>query len=411
MGRNIVVIGGGPAAVLAALEAKRVDPAADVTLVSDESCEPYEKPPLSKAVLLGKAKAEDALIAGPAGLAQRGVALRLGTRCTAVDRVSKRIDTTAGPLPYDALVIATGSRVRELPAFPKGAPHVHYLRTAEDARTLKDEISRGGHLLVVGAGLIGLEAAASAAMLGLHVTVVEAAPRLMSRTCDDDSAARIRAEHEKHGVQFELGRSVVRSAAQPDGTVAVEIDDGRTLVARAVLIGVGVSPDDALASAAGLDVNDGILVDAECRTSDPNIFAAGDATRLVNSHDPLGTERLENWRHAQDQGAVAGRNAAGSADRYTPLPSYWSEQYDLYIQGVGRPVQDAQRVSRTPSEKSSVSFEVNSGIIHHAIGINAQKDMAVIRRLIERRVPVDPAALADPAQPLNAMLKSAPAKA
>lgn len=405
MGRNIVVIGGGPAAVLAVLEAKRVDPAADVTLVSDESCEPYEKPPLSKAVLLGKAKAEDALIAGPAGLAQRGVALRLGTRCIAVDRVSKRIDTTAGPLPYDALVIATGSRVRELPAFPKGAPRVHYLRTAEDARMLKDEISRGRHLLVVGAGLIGLEAAASAAMLGLQVTVIEAASRLMSRTCDEVSAARILAEHEKHGVQFELDNMIVRSTAGPDGRLMVEIGGGRTLTADAVLIGTGVKPDDALAAATGLDVNDGILVDTECRTSDPSIFAAGDVTRLV---DAGVTERLENWRHAQDQGAVAGRNAAGSADKYKPLPSYWSEQYDLYIQGVGRAVQDAQRVSRTPSEKTSVSFEVKNGIVHHAIGINAQKDMAVIRRLIERRVPVDSGALGDPDRPLNAMLKAAP---
>jgi 3-phenylpropionate/trans-cinnamate dioxygenase ferredoxin reductase subunit len=410
MSPKIIAIGGGPAAVFAALEAKRVDPAADVTLVSDENCEPYEKPPLSKAVLLGNAKAEDALIAGRGGLAQRGVNLRLATRCTVIDRASKIIHTTTGSLPYDSLVIATGSRIRELPAFPKGTPCVHYLRTSEDARVLKAALSHGAHLVVVGAGLIGLEGAASAAALGLQVTVVEAASRPMSRTCDEDTAARILAEHKRHGVQFELARSILRSAAEPDRTLTIELDNGMRLTCQAVLVGAGVIPDDALARAAGLDVKDGILVDAQCRTSDPSIFAAGDVTRLVNSHDSRATERLENWRHAQDQGAVAGRNAAGNTDRYAPLPSYWSEQYDLYIQGVGRPIQDAQRVSRT-SENSSVSFEVKNGIVHHAVGINAQKDMAVIRRLIERRILVDSDALGDPARPLGAMLKAAPANA
>ena len=161
MARNIVVIGGGPAAVFAAMEAKKKDAAANVTLVTEESCEPYEKPPLSKAVLLGKAKPEDALIAGPGGLAKHGVTVKLDSLCTAIDRAAHKIVTASGDLPYDALVIATGSQMRELPLLPMGMQGVHYLRTHEHSRAIKEALGSCKHLVVIGAGLIGLEAAAS----------------------------------------------------------------------------------------------------------------------------------------------------------------------------------------------------------------------------------------------------------
>ena len=186
MARNIVVIGGGPAAVFAAIEAKKKDGAANVTLVTDEACEPYEKPPLSKAVLLGKAKPEDAPIAGPGGLASHGVAVKLNTRCSAIDRAARQVVTTGGPLPYDALVLATGSLMRELPLLPMGMPRVHYLRTEAHARAIKDGLAACKHLVVIGAGLIGLEAAASAAELGVEV--------------DGD---RVRAAH--HGARLRRG--------------------------------------------------------------------------------------------------------------------------------------------------------------------------------------------------------------
>ena len=403
MARNIVVIGGGPAAVFAAIEAKKKDAAASVTLVTDEACEPYEKPPLSKAVLLGKVQPEDAPIAGPGGLAKHGVEVRLGTRCTAIERAAKTIVATAGPLPYDALVIATGSLMRELPLLPMGMPRVHYLRTEAHARAIKTGLASCKHLVVIGAGLIGLEAAASAAELGVEVTVIEYAPRVMARACDEETGAIILAEHQRHGVDFDLSASVTAVTAQLDGSVAVETSDGELYVADLVLVGTGVKPDDALAAAAGLDVQDGIVVDAQCRTSDPNIFAAGDVTRFAT---PQGAVRLENWRHAQDHGAVAGRNAGGGNDSYNTVPSYWSEQYDLYIQGIGWPDPAAQKVRRPLPDKSTLMLETKDGIINYALGINAQRDLAAVRRLIERKIPVDPAALADPAQPFAAMLKA-----
>jgi NADPH-dependent 2,4-dienoyl-CoA reductase/sulfur reductase-like enzyme len=403
MAQNIVVIGGGPAAVFAAIEAKKKDAAAAVTLVTEESCEPYEKPPLSKAVLLGKVNPEDAPIAGPGGLAGHGVVVQLNTRCTAIDRAARQIVTTGGALPYDALVISTGSSMRELPLLPMGMPRVHYLRTESHARAIKAGLAACKHLVVIGAGLIGLEAAASAAELGIEVTVIEFAPRIMARACDEETGAIILAEHRHHGVDFDLSASVTQVTAQRDGTIALETSGGELYVADLVLVGTGVKPDDALAAAAGLDVQDGIVVDGQCRKSDPNIFAAGDVTRFAT---PQGAVRLENWRHAQDHGAVAGRNAAGASDSYNTVPSYWSEQYDLYIQGIGWPDAAARKVRRPLPGKSELLMEVKDDRITYALGINAQRDLAAIRRLIERNIPVDAEALADPTKPFNAMLKA-----
>jgi 3-phenylpropionate/trans-cinnamate dioxygenase ferredoxin reductase component len=403
MAKNIVTIGGGPAAAFAAMEAKRRDATAHVTLVTDESCEPYEKPPLSKAVLLGKANPEDAPIAGPGGLAKHGVAVRHNARCTGIDRTAREVVTAQDRLPYDALVIATGSVMRELPMLPQGMARVHYLRTDAQARALKAQLAGAGHVVVIGAGLIGLEVAASANELGRQVTVIEFAPRIMARACDPDTGELIAKEHAQRGVDIRLGTSVAHASAQPDG-IAIETDKGETLVADLVVVGTGVKPDDALAGAAGLKIDDGVVVDAQCRTSDPTIFAAGDCTRFPG---PGGSVRLENWRHAQDHGALAGRNAAGASDAYSTVPSYWTEQYDLYVQGLGWPesAPDA-RVRRPLAGKGTLLMETKGGVIVHAIGINAQRDLAAVRRLIERRVPVDPAALADPAQPFNAMLKA-----
>jgi len=401
--RAIVVIGGGPAGTFAAIAAKKQDPDAAVTLLTCEHCEPYEKPPLSKAVLLGRVMPEDAPIAGPTGIAGHGVALETTALCTAIDRQHHTVMLADGRrLHYDALVLATGSTPRQIPQLPIGMSRVHYLRTEADARALKAELGRIRDLLVVGGGLIGLEVAASAAMLGVKIIVLEVAPRILARVCDEQIGAVVHAAHSRHGVDIRVGTTLSAVAPHADGRIEAVTGAGDRLLADLVVVGTGSKPDDALAGAAGLATGDGIVVDAQCRTSDPFIFAAGDAVRFPGTG---GLVRLENWRHAQDQGAVAGRNAAGASDAYTTVPSFWSEQYDLYLQGVGWPVSDAVRVCRSLGGDSVLVFEVSGRCLTHAMGINAQRDLAVARRLIERRVPVDPAALADPAQPLAAMLK------
>jgi NADPH-dependent 2,4-dienoyl-CoA reductase/sulfur reductase-like enzyme len=237
------------------------------------------------------------------------------------------------------------------------------------------------------------------------VTVIEFAPRVLARACDEETGALILAEHQHHGVEIEVSTAVKEVTRQIDGSLALETAGGEMYVADLVVVGAGVVPDDALAAAAGLEVQDGIVVDAQCRTSDPAIFAAGDATRFPGPRSPV---RLENWRHAQDHGIIAGRNAAGSSETFNVIPSFWSEQYDLYLQGVGWPDASAQRLRRPLPGKSALMLEVKDGVIVYAVGINVQRDLAAIRRLIERRIPVDAAALADPQQPFQAMLKAKP---
>ncbi len=403
MSRKIVIVGGGPAGVGAALAARQQDAAAEIVLVHDEPSEPYEKPPLSKAVLTGKAMPQDAPIAGPKGIAGANVVFKVA-RATAIDAAGHAVVTDAGErLPYDALVLATGARNRVLPMFPADRPGIYYLRTADEALKLKDHLRLAKSLLLIGGGVVGLEIAASAAELGIKVTVVEIAPRILARVCDDETAAIIHQCHRDHGVDIRTDTVCTGLQALPDGKLAVTTKSGETLAADLIVVGAGALPEEALAKSAGLAVQDGILVDDHGRTSDPAIFAAGDCTRFAGPNGPV---RLENWRHAQEHGAVAGRNAAGGDAAYNPVPSYWSEQYDLYIQGMGWPVANpSARVRRKISDKATVLFELDGATIAYAIGINAQRDIAAIRRLIERRIAVDAAELADPTKPLNAMLK------
>jgi NADPH-dependent 2,4-dienoyl-CoA reductase/sulfur reductase-like enzyme len=406
--RRIVVIGGGPAGVFASIEAKRKDPAAEVILLTEEHCEPYEKPPLSKAVLTGKAKPEDALIAGRGGTAAHKIVLECHACCTAIDRQAREVVTGSGRrFPYDALVLATGCENRELPQLPIGTPRVHYLRTEAEARALKASLQPGKYLLLIGGGLIGLEVAASATELGVKTTVLEVGDRILARVCDKETGAFIEAHHRKHGVEIHTG-TLIEHVQPSDAGITVRTKDGRELAVDLVVVGIGVKPNVKLAAAAGLPIdprNGGIEVDERCRSkADPAIFAAGDAVCLPGPHGPV---RLENWRHAQDHGAIAGRNAAGANEVYAALPSFWSEQYDLYIQGVGWPsMQPGTWIHRPVGDGRQLVFELTEGRLVSAMGINVQRDLAVARRLIERRIPVDPKALADPNRPLAEMLKA-----
>lgn len=374
-----------------------------MTILTEEHCEPYEKPPLSKAVLLGKVLPADALIAGPGGVGAHDVALELRAQCAAIDRSSRLVILHDGRrLSYDALVVATGSIPREIPLVPLGMPGVHYLRTERDAEALKGDLRRSRNLLVIGGGLIGLEVAASAAELGVKTTVLEVLPRILGRVCDEETAAVVHEAHRRRGVDIRVGTPLVAAAREADGRITAVTAGGDRVTADLVVVGTGAKPNDRLAAAAGLATDDGILVDERCRTSDRAIHAAGDVVRFPG---PDGLVRLENWRHAQDQGTVAGRNAAGADETYGVVPSFWSEQYDLYIQGVGWPGQTGERVRRPLAANGAIIFEVRDGRLTYAMGINAQRDLAAARRLIERRTPVSATALADPSQPLAAMLK------
>jgi NADPH-dependent 2,4-dienoyl-CoA reductase/sulfur reductase-like enzyme len=403
--RRIIIVGGGPAGVAAALAAKQQDAAADVVLLNDEHHEPYEKPPLSKAVLTGKLLPQDTPIAGPKGIAATGVSLQGGTRVAAIDRTARALVTEAGErIGYDALVLATGSINRALPMFPAGRAGIYYLRTEAEARALKAHLHRSQSLLVIGGGLIGLEVAASAAELGVKTTVIEVAPRILARVCDEETSALIAQAHRARGVEIRVGIMLSAPRDLPDGRLAVETKSGDLLAADLIVVGIGAAADDRLAKAAGLAAQDGVIVDDHGRTSDPAIFAAGDCTRFPGPHGPV---RLENWRHAQEHGAIAGRNAAGGDVAYSVAPSFWSEQYDLYIQGMGWPIaQPSARVRRPLGSGGTILFELDGTQLAYAAGINAQRDIALARRLMERRIPLDAGELADAGKPLAAMLKA-----
>jgi 3-phenylpropionate/trans-cinnamate dioxygenase ferredoxin reductase subunit len=258
---RIVIVGGGPAGVYAAIAAKKTDPSAEVVLLTDEHCEPYEKPPLSKAVLCGKALPEHAPTAGRGGTAAHDVRLERGACCTAIDRAAREVTTASGRrYPYDALVLAPGSLVRELPQWPVGMPRVHYLRTECDARALKASLAPCQHLVLIGGGLIGLEVAASASTLGIKTTVLEVGPRILARVCDEETGRFIALAHMQHGVTIHTGSMVDRVQPTAAG-IDITTKDGHVLSADVVVVGAGVKPNLALAAGAGLEIDDGIVVD------------------------------------------------------------------------------------------------------------------------------------------------------
>lgn len=406
MPRQVVVIGAGPAGCAAAIAARRADATLDVTLVGTEDMNPYEKPPLSKAVLTeGADPAAKPIV--PAD-ALEGIRQRRGNRVVGIDLAQRVVIIGGERHPYDALVLATGATLRELPLLPRGTPNVFYLRDAADALALRAALTRQGASLrvaVVGAGLIGLEVAAAASKIGAAVTVVEAADRPMGRVCTPALAARLIEVHTAAGVDFRWGRAV-DSVATTNGGILMDLTDGSTTSADLVVVGIGVLPDMRLAEEAGLAVDDGVLVDECCRSSDPAVFAAGDVARFAT---PWCKEavRLENWRHALEQGEVAGINAAGGSRVYASVPTFWSDQYDLTLQGVGWPDGVAiPSITRTFGTGGQIDFHVAGGCLRYAVGIGAAREIAVARRLIDRKVPVDPAMLADPAINLQSLLRT-----
>jgi NADPH-dependent 2,4-dienoyl-CoA reductase/sulfur reductase-like enzyme len=407
MSSRIVVIGAGPAGVAAALAAKRQGPDHQVVLLSSEDIHPYEKPPLSKAVLLGGHEPAAKPIAELATLVAAGVVLERGAHATAIDRGRRQIELAdRAAMPYDAAVLATGAAVRSLPVLPPGMPHVFYLRTAADAIGLRDALQKPAGLpevVVLGAGLIGLEVAAAAASQGRRTLVLDAAKLAMARVCSAGLSELVLERHRRAGVQFHF-ETTIRSASPVEGGIALETSDGRVINAGLVIVGIGIRPDVALAAAAGLAVDEGVLVDAHCRTADPAIYAAGDVAQFRTEWCALPV-RLENWRHALQQGQVAGTNAAGGDVAYRTVPSFWSDQYELMLQGVGWPDGLAgSPLRRSLDANQAMEFYLSDGQLRYAVGVGMAREFAAARRLIERRAVIDPAALADAGVPLQSLL-------
>lgn len=342
---QLVVIGAGQAGGHAAVAARRAGFAGRILLVGEEPVLPYERPPLSKEHLLAPDPLPPPYLMKAERYAEHAVEPLLDVAATAIDVAARQVTLASGAaLPFDRLVIATGGRARRL-AIP-GAEHVLTLRRWSDAAVLRQRLMAARRVVCIGAGVIGLEIASSAAALGREVTVLEATDSVMGRCLAPPEADFVQSLHREAGIRFVFGGAVA-AVAPAGGAAAFEavLVDGRVLPADLLVAGIGLERNTALAVAAGLPVEGGILVDAFAETAVPGVFAAGDVTAFWHPRYER-RMRLESWHHAQDHGIAAGRAAAGERQPYDAVPRFWTTQHGVDIQVVGLPAEGRERVLR-----------------------------------------------------------------
>jgi 3-phenylpropionate/trans-cinnamate dioxygenase ferredoxin reductase subunit len=393
---TIIIVGSGQAGAWAAQTLRKEGFAGKVVLIGDEPHYPYERPPLSKAVLSGEASAESTHLIKTDAFEKLALDWRPNVRVTSIDRVGKQVLLSTGEsIGYDKLVLCSGGRARPMNIPGADLPGLFTLRSIDDAHALSKELLPGKKIVVVGGGWIGLEVAATARKKGMEVTVVEAMPRLCERTVPPEISEYLSRLHSKHGTQVILGAGVAGFARNAEGMLVVTLSDGRELVCDAVVIGIGLIPNDELARDAGLECDGGVVVDAQCRTSDPDILAAGD---VASWHCRWAgrRKRLESWQNAQEQGIAAARSALGIDVHHQPLPWFWSDQYDTNLQIYGMPDPSHRVVVRGDRQSDSfVLFYLEGDQVRSALGPNAARDLRFARRLIESRKSVDSDLLAD----------------
>jgi 3-phenylpropionate/trans-cinnamate dioxygenase ferredoxin reductase subunit len=400
---HVVVIGAGQAgaSVVARLRAKGHD--GPVTLIGEEPVPPYQRPPLSKGYLLGEMEVGRLMLRAPEFYAEQGITLRLGQAVTSIDRAARTVTVGGEAIGYDELVLTTGSVPRQLPAAIGGdLAGVYTVRTLADVDAEAGEFVAGRRVVIVGGGYIGLEAAAVAAKLGLQVTVLEMAPRILQRVASPETSDYFRALHRAHGVTILEGTGLERLVGENGRVASARLTDGREIPADFVIAGVGIMPATALAEAAGLVVENGIRTDAQGRTSDPHVWAAGDCASFPWQGGRL---RLESVQNAIDQAELVADNILGAGQDYVPLPWFWSDQYDTKLQIAGLNTGYDRIVTRGP-QGDAVSFWYFGG--NRLLAVDAMNDpraFMVGKRLLEMGRTANPEALRDPATDLKALLK------
>ena len=329
---TIAIIGAGLAGASAAAELRDQGYDGDIVLVGAEPHVPYERPPLSKDILLGAGTAADAEVKGADWYREQRVELLTGVEVTDLDTAARTFSAGGRTITYDELLIATGATSRHLPMVDESGAPFAYLRTIEESEALRTNLS--GHLLVIGGGWIGLEVASAARQAGGTVTLVEAAATPLAGPLGEEMAEVFADLHREHGVDLRTSTTVT-SIEHDEGRTRAVLSDGTEVTPSLVLVAIGAVPSTALAEAAGLAVDDGILVDARLRTSDPHVFAAGDVAH--HDHPDLGRLRVEHWDCAIQQGRHAARSMLGGEEPYTRQPYFFTDQYDLGMEYVGHP--------------------------------------------------------------------------
>ncbi len=406
MAAPIVIVGAGQAAASFISRHVALGSQQPVLLIGEEAHPPYQRPPLSKKYLLGELERERLFIRPLEWYADQSIELRFDTRVDSIDRDHKKIITDDGEsVEYDKLLLCTGASARSLPADIGGTlDGVFTLRSIVDIDKMSPQFQAGRKLLIVGGGYIGLEAAAASRQLGLEVTVLELADRILQRVAAAETSNYFRDLHSGHGVNLRESVRMTRLLSKDGAVRGAELESGEVIDADLVLVGIGSSPNTELAQAAGLDCDNGIRVNEICRTSDPVIYAAGDCTSFFRHGQQI---RLESVQNAADQGDLVARVLAGEAVTYTALPWFWSDQYDCKLQIVGLNQGHNQTVVRPGADASSMSVWYYRDAELLAIdSMNEPKSYAFGRKIIEAGKHPTAAQVADPATDLKALAMS-----
>jgi 3-phenylpropionate/trans-cinnamate dioxygenase ferredoxin reductase component len=396
MTQTVVIAGAGHAAGQAVVTLMQHKFAGRIVLVGDEPQLPYQRPPLSKKYLAGDIAAERLYLKPASFFDNPQIEVRTGTRVDNIDRASGQLVTTDGArIPYDTLILATGSRVRRLDAEGSELEGILYLRTIGDVDAIRARLAPGKRMVIVGAGYIGLEVAAVCRQRGLDVTVLEMADRVMSRVVSAEVSEFYQVQHTAHGIRLLLATGL-ESFVGNGRVTGVRTGEGDTIPADLVVVGVGIVPNTELAESAGLATDNGIVVDDRCRTADSAIFAIGDCTSHPN---PIYGRRvrLESVHNAVEQAKTAASNICGIETHYTDVPWFWSDQYDLKLQIAGLSQGYDQTVLRgDPAGAHFSCAYLRDGVLIAVDAINAPRDFMQSKPLIANAVRCDPAALADP---------------
>ncbi|WP_405653370.1 NAD(P)/FAD-dependent oxidoreductase [Streptomyces sp. RK9] len=415
--QTFVIVGGGLAGAKAAETLRTEGFTGRVILIGDERDHPYERPPLSKGYLLGKEDRDSVFVHEPGWYAQADVELHLGQTVVAIDRAAHTVRLGDGTvIRYDKLLLATGAEPRRLDVPGTDLAGVHHLRRLAHADRLRHVLAAlgrdNGHLVIAGAGWIGLEVAAAAREYGAEVTVVEPEPSPLHAVLGPEVGQMFADLHAEHGVRFHFGARLTEIAGQDGMVLAARTDDGEEHPAHDVLAAIGAAPRTALAESAGLDLVDradggGIAVDVTLRTSDPDIYAAGDVAAV--QHPLFGTRlRVEHWANALNGGPAAARAMLGKDVTYDRVPYFFSDQYDVGLEysGWAPPGTYDQVVIRGDAGKREfIAFWLSDGQVLAGMNVNVWDVTEAIQKLIRSGVRPDPEALADPSRPLTALLE------
>ena len=400
--REIVVIGAGQAGASLVARLRGLGFGGGITLIGEEPVAPYQRPPLSKKYLLGELEKERLYLRPESYYSENGIELLTSCTAVSIDRAGQRVSVGDREIRYDGLALCTGAVPRALPPSIGGAlAGVHTVRTLADVDAMAPAFVKGARALIVGGGYIGLEAAAVAVTVGMEVTLIEAANRILQRVAAPETSAYFRTLHARHGVEIREGISLQQLTGDGRVTGAV-LSDGAELELDLVIVGIGIDPATGLAEAAGLEIENGIRADIRGRTSDPLIWAAGDCASFPHRG---GRIRLESVQNAIDQAECVAANMLGAEQDYVPFPWFWSDQYDCKLQIAGLGIGYTRLVTRGGGDRVSFWYYADDTLLAVDSMNNARAYM-IGKRLIELGKSPDPAVIADAGTDLKPLLRS-----